>query len=128
MRLVTGGGQLMASRRLAHLSEPTTVGAWGEHGPRQVEDGLACLDRVGVKGPYRHAVARGQVTGGGEAALALHVDEAGSAGAERRAVRILAELRQGKAQAVHGVQHGGPRGNFDRRAVDGEAEAHTTSP
>src|SRR5262245_50115882 len=59
-----------------------------------------------------------------QAALALDVDEAGAAGAERGAIGILAELGQGDAEAVHGVQHRGARGNLDLRAVDDDAKAH----
>jgi hypothetical protein len=52
------------------------------------------------------------------------VDETGAARTERDTVGILAELGQGEAEAVHGVQHRGTRGNLDRRAVDDDAEAH----
>jgi len=50
--------------------------------------------------------------------VALDVDEAGAAGPERRAVRVLAELGQRDAQAIHGVQHRGALGDLYGRLVD----------
>ncbi|HEY4911598.1 MAG TPA: hypothetical protein VIJ73_18945, partial [Methylomirabilota bacterium] len=118
MRRVARRGQRVPAGRLAHLSEPIAVSPGGEHGPSQIEDSLACFHGVGMLRLDDHAVAGGEVAGGGEAALAFHVDKTGAAGAERQAVGILAQLGQRKAEAVHGVQHRGARGNLDECAVD----------
>src|SRR6188474_605009 len=71
-----------------------------------------------VRGADDHSVAGGQMAGGGCAAHALDVDETGPAGAERRAVGILAELRQRDAEAVDRIQHGGAGVELDRPIVD----------
>ena len=71
-----------------------------------------------MRGAHDHAVARGQVAGGRKAALTFDVDQTGATGAERRAIRILAELGQRDAEAVHGVQHRGALGELYGRLVD----------
>src|SRR5687768_4344799 len=48
------------------------------------------------------------------------MNEARTAGTERLAIRILAELRQRHAEVVHGIEHGGARGHLDRAPVDRE--------
>src|SRR4030095_9185785 len=53
--------------------------------------------------------------------------DAGASGAQRRPVRVLAELGQGDAESVHGVQHRGARGDFDVRAVYAECDGHARS-
>src|SRR5262245_12586593 len=67
------------------------------------------------------------MTRGGCAADALDVDEAGPAGAERRAIRVLAELRKRNAQTVDSVQHGGASRHFDGPLVDHEVHARRLS-
>ena len=91
-----------------------------QHRPCEVEDCRPHADRVGVLGRDHHALARGQVTGGREPALTLDVNEAGSAGAQGRPVRVLAELRQRDPEAVHTVEDTCALGELDRPAVDGE--------
>src|SRR5216110_2103275 len=67
-----------------------------------------------------HALARRQVTRGGEPALALDVDEARPAGAERRAIRVLAELGQGDREAVPPLEDRRALGKLDLASVDRE--------
>ena len=89
-----------------------------EHRAGQVEDGGADARGLGMRGADDHALAGGQMAGGGGAAHALDVDETGPAGAERRAVGILAELRQRDAEAVDRIEHGGAGVELDRPIVD----------
>ena len=100
---------------LAEAIPPLPV---GQHRAGQVEDGGADARGLGVRGADDHSLAGGQMAGGGCAAHALHVDETGPAGAERRAVGILAELRQRDAEAVDRIEHGGAGVELDRPIVD----------
>ena len=100
---------------LAEAIPPLPV---GQHRAGQVEDGGADARGLGMRGADDHALAGGQMAGGGCAAHALDVDETGPAGAERRAVGILAELRQRDAEAVDRIQHGGAGVELDRPIVD----------
>src|SRR5207247_532909 len=100
-----------------HTDEAMALVRFRQHRARQVEHGFSHADRVGVHRGDDHAVARGQVAGGRQPALALDVDEAGPARAERRPVGILAELRQRDPQAVHAVEDGGALGELDPPAV-----------
>ena len=103
-----GRVQVVARRGGADLAEAVAVLDGRQHRERQIEHRPAeRATASGCRVLTTMPVARGQVTGGGEAALSLDVDQAGAAGAEGRAVRVLAELGQGDAEAVHGVQHGG---------------------
>ena len=89
-----------------------------EHRAGQVEDGGTDARGLGMRGADDHALSGGQVAGRRGAAHALHVDETGPAGAERRAVGILAELRQRDAEAVDRIEHGGAGVELDRPIVD----------
>src|SRR2546426_12579750 len=116
--------------REARLAEPVARGRVAEraelplcrreHREREVEDATANAHGVGMRGRDDHALAGRQVTRGGEAALALDVDEARPAGAERRAVRILAELGQRDREAVHAVEDRRTLGELDQAPVDRE--------
>src|SRR5882724_9497110 len=92
MRRMAGGGERMLRGRFADLTEAAAAIAWAEHRPREIEHRATGLDGIGMRGLDHHAVARGQVTRGGQAALPLDMDEAGAARAEGRAVWILAKL------------------------------------
>src|SRR5207247_1234684 len=80
-------------RREARLAEPVARGRVaeraelplrrGEHREREVEDATANAHGVGMRGRDDHALAGRQVPRGGEAALALDVDEARPGGGER---------------------------------------------
>src|SRR5262249_14234181 len=120
MRGMARGGEGMARGRFADLTEAVAAVTWSEHGPGQVEHGLARLDGVGMPRVDDHAVTCREVAGGRQAALPLDVDEAGAACAQWRAPGILAELGQGNVKAVDGVQHRRSSGDLDRRPVDGQ--------
>ena len=110
----------VARRRLAQLAEAVAAVACGEHRARQIEDAPPEAHDSGRVRAHRHPVARRQVAGGGEAALALDLHQAGAAGAERRPVGILAELGKVDPEAVHGVEHRGALGHLHRPSVDGQ--------
>jgi hypothetical protein len=84
----------------ADLAEAVPFRPVGQHRAGQVEDGAADARGLGMRGADDHPLAGGQMAGGGCAAHALDVDETGPAGAERRAIGILAELRQRDAELV----------------------------
>ena len=91
-----------------------------EHRECEVKDAAAHAHGVGVLGRDDHALARRQVARGGEPALALDADEARPAGAERRAIRVLAELGERDREQVHAVEDRRPLGKLDRASVDRE--------
>src|SRR5262249_24517355 len=74
-------------------AEAVAAVAADEHRAREIEDPAAEPGHARRVGPHRHALARWEVAGRGEAALALDLDQARPAGAERRPVGVLAELR-----------------------------------
>src|SRR5262249_59064329 len=92
LRRMPGSREPVRSGGHAHLAEAVALRARREHGPGQVEHGLARLDGVGVLGIHDQAVARGKMAGRGQSTLALDVDETGATRAEWGAVGILAEL------------------------------------
>ena len=102
----------------ADLAEAIAPLPVGEHRAGQVEDRGADARGLGMRGADDHPLAGGQMAGGGCSAHALDVNETGPAGAERRAVGILAELRQRDAEAVDRIQHGGAGVELDRPIVD----------
>ena len=89
-----------------------------QHRASEIEHRRAHAHDLGMLRVDDHAVARGQVTSGRRAAQAVDVDETGTAGAERRAVGILAQLRQRQAEAVHAVEDRRALGQLDATAVD----------
>ena len=104
----------------ANLAEAIPPLPVGQHRAGQVEDGGADTRGLGMRGADDHPLAGGQMARGGCAAHALDVDETGPAGAERRAVGILAELRQRDAEAVDRIEHGGAGVELDRPIVDNQ--------
>ena len=107
-------------RRGPRRAEAVAIGSGRQHRHREVDDDRAHAHRVGVLRRDHHAIPRGQVARRRQSALALDVDQAGTAGAERRAVGILAELRQRDPQPVDGLEDRRPLGQLDRTAVDGD--------
>ncbi len=107
--------ETVARRGGADLAEAVPLVAVGQSIER-VRSRTAARTRaaLGMRGAHDHALAGGQMAGGRRAAHALDVDETRPAGAERRAVRILAELRQRDAEAVDRIQHGGAGVELDR--------------
>jgi hypothetical protein len=112
----------------AQLGEAVAIGPWAQHGEREIEHRRAHAKGVGVIGADHHAVAGGQVTRRGQAALAFDMDEAGAAGAERRPIRILAELGQRDAETVHGIEHRRARRHVDRGSIDDDFQTHLLMP
>ena len=92
----------------AELTEIVVPGSRRQHRAREVEHGLANAHDVRVRRDHDHPIPRRQVAGGRRAPLALDVDKASPAGAERATIGILAELRQRDGEGVDRVQHGRP--------------------
>src|SRR5439155_673293 len=82
---------------------------------------------VRVRRAHRHAITRRQMTGGRSPAQPLHVHEARAARAERRAVRILAELRKWNTQTIDGVQNRGAGRDFYCPIINEEFHAATSA-
>jgi hypothetical protein len=112
----------------ADLTEAVPSFAGGQHRQGQIEHGRAHAHHLGMLCVDDHAVAGGQVTRGGRAAHALDVHEARAAGAERRAIGILAELWQRDVEAVDGLEHRRATRELDAPAVDGDDHARSMIP
>jgi hypothetical protein len=73
-------------------------------------------------GIHDHPIPRRKMAGRRETTLTFDMHEAGPACPQRRAIGVLAELRQRQFETVDRVEHGGADGNLDRMPVDGQAE------
>ena len=112
--VTSGAARPCWRRRRADLAEAVAARRPGVSiEQREVEHGPAHAHRVRVLGAHDHAVARGQVAGGGEAALPFDVDQAGAAGAERRRGPDPCRAGQRDPEPVDGVQHRGALGQLD---------------
>src|SRR5207302_9065542 len=90
------GGERGAEARVPgargpELTEALASGARAQHRAREVEHDRADADDLGGGRAHDHPLPRREVTGRRRAALPLDLDQAGAAGAERRAIGILAE-------------------------------------
>ena len=120
----------VAGRRLAELAE--AIAAVAAVAPiagvsmERVRSRTPRRRRVtpGVSVRDRHPLARREVARGGESPLALDLDQARAAGTEGRPVRVLAELGEGDAEAVHGVEDRGALGHLHGLRVDGQQQRH----
>jgi len=117
---LSGDAARSKTRCLSELTEVLAPLSRRDHRSRERQHAGPDARGLGMRGADDHPFAGGQMAGGRCAAHALDVDETGPAGAERRAVRILAELRQRDAEAVDRIQHGGAGVELDRPIVDNQ--------
>ncbi len=120
-RLPPGLQDPMTRRGGSDLDEAIALLAVAQHGAREVEHHGPDSDHVRVGRAHRHAVPRGEMARGRSPAEPVDVHETGPAGAERGAIRILAELRKRNAQAVDRFQDRGPRRDLDGAIIDNES-------
>src|SRR2546428_14160573 len=95
----------------AELTEAVAARSRRQHRAREIEHGLPNAHDLRMRRAHGHSIPRWQMTRRRRTPLALDLDEAGAAGAERTAVRVLAELGQ----------RGAPRGD---RIQPGRAARH----
>ena len=115
-----GAADRVSGARGPELTEALAAGARAQHRAREVEHHRADADHLGGGRTHDHPLAHREVTGRRGSAPPLDLDEARAAGAERRAIGILAELGQRNAEPIHGVQDGRPDGDLGGLSVHHE--------
>jgi hypothetical protein len=107
---------------IGELTEPRPIERGGRHTAREVKDPVSDPRENGVVGRDHHPVAGGEMAGSREAAHPFDLHQAGSTGAEGRAIRVVAELWEREAKSVHGIED--RSAGWDRYAgsIDGEAD------
>src|SRR2546428_1284651 len=104
----------------AELTEAVSARSRRQHRAREIEHGLPNAHDLRMRRAPGHSIPRGQMTRRRRTPLALGLDEAGAAGAERTAVGVLAELGQRDAQRVDRIQHGRAVRHLDGAPIDRE--------
>src|SRR5574337_2060503 len=107
---------------IGELTKPGPIERGGRHTAREVKDPASDPCENGIVGRDHHPVAGREVAGSREAAHPFHLDQAGSAGAERRPIRVLTKLWKREAKSVYGVED--RRAGVDRYpgSVDGQVD------
>src|SRR5438445_2461780 len=82
----------------AELTEAVSARSRRQHRAREIEHGLPNAHDLRMRRAHGHSIPRWQMTRRRRTPLALDLDEAGAAGAERTAVRVLAELGQRRSE------------------------------
>jgi hypothetical protein len=107
---------------IGELTKPRPIQRGGRHTAREVKDPVSDPCENGIVSRDHHPLAGGEMTGSWKAVHPFDLDQAGPAGAEGRAVGILAELREREAKPVHGVEDRGAGLDRHPGSVDGQTD------